>query len=923
MERMKWMWSSATADRGASWLGYAVFASLAFAGCGDDDGLTVDMGDGGGRDMRIDGDVIPDGGDPCEGVTLCAAAGAQCDGNELVRCANNAAGCLVETRTSCIANGGTCDDSGATAVCTGADPCANIPVDQQCTGVSRTCEDDTLVECAANAAGCMVLTRTDCAAGGGTCDDEGTAMCSMPPDPCDLIPAGERCAAEGTSCNGDVLFTCAPNAMGCLVLTEDDCMARGGVCEQNGATAMCSVADPCAGVMQCAAAGSSCNMNELVTCAPDAAGCLVETRTDCAAAMGGFCDPMATPAPVCVTDPCAGMTQCAMADRVCNGDTLTVCAMNAMGCLVETTTDCTTNGNVCGDDAGMAQCGPVCSFRNTCPSAAFCDMDDFVSCTADADGCLIEDTRTTCSMGQRCTSSGCATGNACPSAAPTVLDCTSGTVMGDTANGSMLFDEYTPCTFFPGAYAFGEQLFVFQNPAGPAEVSITSTRGAGVGDYDLFVLDGGDGTAMCGAADTCIDSSAGVSATETVAFDAAPTNTYYVVYDLFEDLTPETTDFTLEVTCTPIVCGDGTVSGTEECDDGDLMSGDGCSATCTVEPGFACTGSPSVCQMAAANSTCAMATAITGDRVITGENTAVGGPRPAGMSCGSGSGTSALYYSVTIPAMTAVTVLTTTPAGAFNRVLVTQDSCAAVDCSSRVDSTPERATLTNTTGAPVTRIVAIHSATAGSDGAFDIEFQYHSPVSTLAAMCADLSGATGLGVLTDDSASTIMALPFTLDYFGAMATHFSATSNGFAQLWTSDMGTPSTSFGNLDLPDTSTTRNGIVAPFWDDLRPNMGADVYTMVMGAAPMRTFVIEWRNWRATSSGMEDLTFQAHFIEATGNIEFHYCALNADPAGTEAHTGLGATIGVESIDGLEGYSFSHNTAGAVMSGSGFSTNP
>lgn len=44
----------------------------------------------------------------------------------------------------------------------------------------------------------------------------------------------------------------------------------------------------------------------------------------------------------------------------------------------------------------------------------------------------------------------------------------------------------------------------------------------------------------------------------------------------------------------PPVCGDGVVSG-EVCDDGNTSSGDGCSATCTVEPGFTCTGSPSVC----------------------------------------------------------------------------------------------------------------------------------------------------------------------------------------------------------------------------------------------------------------------------------------------------------------------------------------
>ncbi len=43
------------------------------------------------------------------------------------------------------------------------------------------------------------------------------------------------------------------------------------------------------------------------------------------------------------------------------------------------------------------------------------------------------------------------------------------------------------------------------------------------------------------------------------------------------------------------VCGDGVVNGGEQCDDGNLTNGDGCSITCTVQAGFSCVGSPSVC----------------------------------------------------------------------------------------------------------------------------------------------------------------------------------------------------------------------------------------------------------------------------------------------------------------------------------------
>ncbi len=43
-------------------------------------------------------------------------------------------------------------------------------------------------------------------------------------------------------------------------------------------------------------------------------------------------------------------------------------------------------------------------------------------------------------------------------------------------------------------------------------------------------------------------------------------------------------------------CGDGIMAGSEGCDDDDTDAGDGCSATCTVETGYGCTGTaPSVC----------------------------------------------------------------------------------------------------------------------------------------------------------------------------------------------------------------------------------------------------------------------------------------------------------------------------------------
>jgi cysteine-rich repeat protein len=45
----------------------------------------------------------------------------------------------------------------------------------------------------------------------------------------------------------------------------------------------------------------------------------------------------------------------------------------------------------------------------------------------------------------------------------------------------------------------------------------------------------------------------------------------------------------------PNTCGDGILHRGEDCDDGNTTSGDGCSGVCSVEPGFDCSGEPSLC----------------------------------------------------------------------------------------------------------------------------------------------------------------------------------------------------------------------------------------------------------------------------------------------------------------------------------------
>lgn len=67
------------------------------------------------------------------------------------------------------------------------------------------------------------------------------------------------------------------------------------------------------------------------------------------------------------------------------------------------------------------------------------------------------------------------------------------------------------------------------------------------------------------------------------------------------------------------VCGDGLRAGAEECDDGARVSGDGCSVDCLIEPGYSCSGgSPtSADSCAGCHSSCASCSGGGGDQCLT------------------------------------------------------------------------------------------------------------------------------------------------------------------------------------------------------------------------------------------------------------------------------------------------------------------
>jgi hypothetical protein len=331
---------------------------------------------------------------------------------------------------------------------------------------------------------------------------------------------------------------------------------------------------------------------------------------------------------------------------------------------------------------------------------------------------------------------------------------------------------------------------------------------------------------------------------------------------------------------------------------------------------------------AASNPTCGTATPLVEGTPITAQNPAGGGDRST--QCQSTAEGGQLYYAVTVPSGRRATLtLTQTSATARTLAMRAFDSCPTAACATSLTTsalTAQTLTLDNVSTASRTFFIGV---SAGDMATVDASFTLSVAVnptplpyvfSSITAACDTMTGGaavTFLSATSDDSNSAIAALPFTLPFFGATASHYSVTTNGFLQLWTSSTGSPATSFSNGAM---TSAPNGAVAPFWDDLAfPS--AESYGAVtrdIDDAAGRRFVVQWTNFADYSAATARLTFQAKLF-ATGAIELHYCAMTNSNATANRHLGDSATVGLRSTDGASAFQVGTNTIGLTRPGTGY----
>ena len=151
-----------------------------------------------------------------------------------------------------------------------------------------------------------------------------------------------------------------------------------------------------------------------------------------------------------------------------------------------------------------------------------------------------------------------------------------------------------------------------------------------------------------------------------------------------------------------------------------------------------------------------------------------------------------------------------------------------------------------------------------------------------------LASYTSLGTLVssgnDDTNSSLTNIGFDFWFNGVRYTQFGVNTNGHLKL--GSVVTNINYINNL----AKWTENPKIAPYWDDLTTGSDGYVKYGLIGSAPNRRLVVEWKANvyvnNATVSNSAPLLFQAILSETTGAIQFIY-------GGTIATSTTGYSIG------------------------------
>jgi subtilase family serine protease len=209
--------------------------------------------------------------------------------------------------------------------------------------------------------------------------------------------------------------------------------------------------------------------------------------------------------------------------------------------------------------------------------------------------------------------------------------------------------------------------------------------------------------------------------------------------------------------------------------------------------------------------------------------------------------------------------------------------------------------------------------TPPSQGSFNLSFpggdvvtvhalSNYAPVSTVFNWRTFTGASLNLG---DDAAAQITS-PFPILFGGGNFTSLFVGSNGYISF-----SNAFTEYFNLSLPTSRIST--LVSPFWDDLSPtsNQAQNVYWGVLGTAPNRELVVEWRDVPHYSCPAENgVKFQVVFFEGSSDVVFNHADVIFGSPCSGYDQGASATVGIQVSSALASQysiyapSLSNNTA-------------
>jgi PKD repeat protein len=205
---------------------------------------------------------------------------------------------------------------------------------------------------------------------------------------------------------------------------------------------------------------------------------------------------------------------------------------------------------------------------------------------------------------------------------------------------------------------------------------------------------------------------------------------------------------------------------------------------------------------------------------------------------------------------------------------------------------PGSTTVTAVSGSTVTANIALTPAPPCSDS-----FGYTCTAGPTTWTPADQTVLT----LTGDDAYQQLTLPFGVRFYGTTYTTAWVDTNGvltFVQPTSSAW-----NHGAIPSPPAANKANGAVYPFWDDLLVDASSSVRTSLIGTAPNRKFIVEWRNVRLYADSTARVSFEVVLSE-NGDVTVAW----QDIGTTALEQGGSATVGIENAAGTVALQYSLN---------------